>query len=96
MTDPTSLDEHVKRMRDAETDAERAEVLLSAPVLTLLRWRDRFEHFCRRAAFDEGVTYLHVLRETMSKPRFRGNLGGAMPMAGATTTLIGVIERARP
>lgn len=93
MTDPTSLDPYLHRMRDAETDKERAEVLLEAPVFTLMRWRGRFEHFCRRAVFDEGLAYLDALHETLAKPRHRGNLSGTVPMAAATTTLFGVIER---
>lgn len=86
-----SLDPHVRAMRAAETDAQRAEILLTAPVFTLMRWRPVFDDYCRRAAFDEGRTYLEALRETLSKERHRGNLAGTMPMAGATTTLLGVI-----
>ena len=89
------LNPDVKRMRDAETDAERADVLLSAPVFTLTRWKHLFEEHCRRARFDEGVTYLDVLCETLNTPRHRGNLAGTVPMSRATTVLIGVIERAK-
>jgi hypothetical protein len=88
-----SLDPHVRAMRDAEDDAARASVLLSAPVFTLMRWRTTFVTYCRRAAFGEGEHYLDMLAETMSKPRHRGNLGGTMPMSGATATLLGVLER---
>lgn len=89
-----ALDEWVAKMRRAETDAERADVLLTAPVFVLMRWKHIFLECCRRAAFDDGMTYLHVLAETLSKPRHRGNLAGTMPMAGATTRLLGVVERA--
>ncbi|CDX49192.1 conserved hypothetical protein [Mesorhizobium plurifarium] len=88
-----SLDPHVKAMRDAEDDSARANVLLTAPVFTLMRWRTTFATYCRRAAFREGEVYLDVLAETLSKPRHRGNLAGTMPMSGATATLLGVIER---
>ena len=92
--DPMSLDPWVKAMRDAETDAARAGVLLEAPVNTLMRWREAFDRYCRRAAFDEGVTYLAELRETLAKARHRGNLAGTAPMAAATTALLGVIDAA--
>ncbi|RWO90904.1 hypothetical protein [Mesorhizobium sp.] len=89
-----ALDPYVRRMRDAESDAARAAVLLQAPVFTLMRWRLVFESHCRRAAFSEGEDYLAVLAETLGKPRHRGNLAGTMPMAGATATLLGVLEQA--
>jgi hypothetical protein len=89
-----SLDPFVKKMREAETDAGRALVLLEAPVFTLMRWRDVFETVCRRAQFEEGRIYLDELRAAMAGPRHRGIIGGSMPLAGATTTLLGVVERA--
>lgn len=88
-----ALDPHVRLIRDAEDDAARAAVLLTAPVFTLMRWRTVFTQYCRRAAFEEGVDYLETLAETLGKERHRGNLAGTMAMAGATATLIGVIER---
>lgn len=89
-----TLDHYVRLMRNAEDDAARATVLLTAPVFTLMRWRDVFVSCCRRAAFGEGETYLDALAETLSKERHRGNLAGTMPMAGATATLLGILERA--
>jgi hypothetical protein len=88
-----ALDPHVRLMRDAESDAARAGVLLGAPVFTLMRWRSVFSQHCRRAAFDEGVTYLDTLAETLGKERHRGNLAGTMPMAGATAALLGILDR---
>lgn len=88
-----SLDPHVRRMRDAEDDSARAQVLLTAPVLTLMRWRTTFVSYCRRAAFREGEHYLDTLAETLSKERHRGNLAGTMPMAGATATLLSFVDR---
>ncbi|MBZ9985688.1 hypothetical protein LB572_01110 [Mesorhizobium sp. BH1-1-5] len=89
-----SLDPHVRAMRDAEDDAERANVLLTAPVFTLMRWRATFVTYCRRAAFRDGEHYLNMLADTLSKERHRGNLGGTMPMSGATATLLGILEKA--
>lgn len=88
-----TLDHYVRMMREAEDDAARAKVLLTAPVFTLMRWRDVFVTCCRRAAFGEGETYLDALAETMAKERHRGNLGGTMPMAGATSVLLGIVDR---
>ncbi|MCV3209622.1 hypothetical protein OHD62_17410 [Mesorhizobium sp. YC-39] len=87
-----ALDPFVRRMRDAESDAARAAVLLEAPVFTLMRWRQVFDLHCRRAAFGEGADYLAALAETLSKPRHRGNLTGTMPMAGAHSTLLNVLD----
>lgn len=87
-----TIDPHVLRMRDADGDAERAAVLLEAPVLTLLRWRPVFAHHCRRAAFGEGLDYLDALFDTLGKPRHRGNLAGTMPMAGATAVLLRIAD----
>lgn len=92
MTDTCTLDPFVRRMRDAETDAERAAVLLEAPVFTLLRWASVFDHHCRRAAFGEGVDYLVALRETLGRQRHRGEFPGVM-LSAATTSLLGVMER---
>lgn len=89
-----TLDHYVALMRNAEDDAARAKVLLTAPVFTLMRWRDVFVSCCRRVQFGEGETYLDALADTLSKERHRGNLSGTMPMAGATATLLGVLERA--
>lgn len=88
-----NLDRYVLAMREAEDDAARANVLLSAPVFTLMRWRDVFVTCCRRAAFGEGETYLDALAETLGKERHRGNLAGTMPMAGATAVLLGILDR---
>lgn len=87
-----ALNPHVRLMRDAESDAVRAGVLLTAPVFTLMRWRSVFTLHCRRAAFDEGVAYLEALAETLGKERHRGNLSGTMPMAGATAVLLGILD----
>lgn len=87
-----TLDPHIARMRAAESDAQRAGVLLEAPVFTLIRWRPVFVQLCRRAAFDEGVVYLDTLAETLAKERHRGNLTGTMAMAGATSTLLHVLD----
>ncbi|TIM24729.1 MAG: hypothetical protein E5Y74_00600 [Mesorhizobium sp.] len=89
-----ALDPYIRQIRDADGDAERAAVLLTAPVFTLMRWRDVFTQHCRRAVFDEGVIYLDTLAHTLGQVRHRGNLAGTMGMASATTTLLGIIDRA--
>ncbi|MBZ9719118.1 hypothetical protein LB519_14815 [Mesorhizobium sp. AD1-1] len=87
-----TMDPFIARMRNAESDAVRAAVLLEAPVLTLLRWRSAFADHCRRAAFHEGVLYLDILAETLGKTRHRGNLAGTMPMSGVTATLLNIVD----
>ncbi len=89
------LDPDVKAMRDAESDAARAEILLGAPVRKLLRWREAFAGCCRRARFDEGEAYLEALSASLDERRFRGAAGG-VALAAATTTLLGVVEQTRP
>jgi len=67
-----TLDPCIRRMRDAGSDAERALVLLEAPVFTLVRWRGEFARLCRRAAFDEGPDYIDALAETLRQDRRLG------------------------
>jgi len=88
-----ALDPWVRQMREAESDVARADVLLTAPVSTLMRLQHIFLVHCRRCRFDEGEEYLEALAETQRKPRHRGNLAGTTRMASATTRLFGVIDR---
>ena len=88
----TGLHPDIARMRGADSDADRAAVLLEAPVRVLMLWRQAFADTCRRAAFHEGVAYLDALADALTAPRHRGAVG-TMALAGATTTLLGVIER---
>jgi len=71
------LDPYVARMRNAESDAERATILLEAPVFTLVRLRDEFCALCHRAAFDEGPAYIDALREMLAAPRHIGVFTGS-------------------
>lgn len=89
----TGLHPDIARLRAAESDADRAAVLLEAPVRVLMLWRQAFANTCRRAAFFEGVAYLDAMADALAAPRQRG-LVGTMALAGATTTLIGIIEQA--
>ncbi|MEP9389633.1 hypothetical protein [Mesorhizobium sp. KR9-304] len=71
-----ALDPFIHRMRNAESDKERASILLEAPVFTLARLRGEFSALCRRAAFDEGPAYIDALIDALSRPRHIGDLGG--------------------
>lgn len=82
-----ALDPFVRQMRDAESDAARALVLLSAPLFTLMRWKDVFREHCRRAAFDEGGDYLDALTEALARPRHLGKFTTAAPDALAIKLL---------
>lgn len=83
----TTLDPFVRQMRDAESDAARALVLLSAPLFTLMRWKDVFREHCRRAAFDEGGDYLDALTEALARPRHLGKFTTTAPDALAIKLL---------
>lgn len=69
------LDPDIRRFREAESDGQRAHAMLSAPVLTLLRWHDVFARFSRAVGFDDGVTYLDALSAGLKAARHRGNIG---------------------
>lgn len=76
----------IRQMLDADGDAVRAGILLSAPVAVLLRYRAQFEDACRRGRFDEGSEYLALLRVAQDSVR----VDGLLPSPLAAT-----LERAR-
>lgn len=86
-----TLDPDIAAMRAAECDAERAAILLTAPVSTLMRWRAAFRDLCRRAQFEEGEAYLDALALALTARRRRGEIIGDGP---AALRLVGVIEKA--
>lgn len=48
----------LRQMHDAETDQERARLLLQCPDAILLKYRSAFEAACLRARFDIGVEFI--------------------------------------
>jgi len=50
----------IRRMHDAETDRERAAVLLEVPDRILAKYRPVFEQACVRARFDLGLEYIAI------------------------------------
>lgn len=52
----------LRQMHDAETDQERARLLLQCPDAILMKYRDAFIAACRRAQFDAGVGFIHWRR----------------------------------
>lgn len=48
----------LRQMHDAETDQERARLLLQCPDAILLKYRSAFEAACQRARFDAGVQFI--------------------------------------
>ncbi|HTV69786.1 MAG TPA: hypothetical protein VMF90_14725 [Rhizobiaceae bacterium] len=69
------MDPDVKAFRDADGDAVRAELLLTMPVNTLLRYRALFVAMCRRAHFSEGETYVEKMATSMRVRRHLGAVG---------------------
>ena len=88
------MDPHVKAMLEAATDVQRSEILLSAPVFTLMRWREVFHKACRRAAFDEGVVYLDAWHEALAATRDRGGFRGTA-LGSAQMPLLYQIDNGR-
>lgn len=48
----------LRQMHDAETDQERARLLLQCPDAILLKYRAAFDAACQRARFDLGVEFI--------------------------------------
>lgn len=82
----------LRQMLDADGDAARAGILLSAPTRILLRWRVEFDKSCRKARFDEGADYLALLDASADATRVDGLLPPplAMPLASARMRLVGI------
>lgn len=63
MSDETSrLLPVIRQMHDADSDRDRARILLQAPDAVLMKYRTVFEDACRRVGFDVGVEYIAVRR----------------------------------
>jgi hypothetical protein len=52
----------IRQMHDAESDQERARILLAVPDAVLRRYREVFEAACLRAGFDLGVSFIEIRR----------------------------------
>lgn len=48
----------IRQMHDAETDQERARLLLQCPDAILIKYRAAFEGACRSARFDAGMGFI--------------------------------------
>lgn len=64
----------LKTMAEADGPADRACVLLTAPVSVLLAHREDFDRACRVTDFEPGRRYLAGLDAAIGKPRIRGLL----------------------
>lgn len=67
----------LRAMYDARTDSERADILLSCPILIVLKYRHILEHACERHGFTAGLEYLQCFRAAMHQTRLRGRLRGS-------------------
>ncbi|WP_273794337.1 hypothetical protein [Brucella intermedia] len=67
----------LRAMHDANSDAERAEVLLRCPVNIMMKYRHVLESACERTAFDAGTEYLLCFFAALHEVRHRGEIKGA-------------------
>lgn len=90
----TEMDPWVRLFLDADTHAERAEVLVSAPLSVLMRYREALSRICERTGFSPGADYLVAIRTMLLRRRHRGFVP-CMEFEGANTVLLGFIEQGR-
>ncbi len=86
------IDPDILAFRLADSDAERAGVMLEAPVGTLLRWREAFERMCDTVGFTAGTDYLKALSSATRARRNRGGFG-TMALDGAQSRLLELVDR---
>lgn len=90
-----ALDPDIKAFREAESDAARAAVLVSAPIRTLMLWRETFVRMAAAVEFGPGLAYLEALADTQRRRRHRG-CTDTVELSAANTDLLGLIETAGP
>lgn len=61
----------IDEFHDARTHAERADVLLRAPIRLLCRYRDLFITGCERTGFQVGADYVATLHVSLDAVRGR-------------------------
>lgn len=88
------MDPWVRLFLDADTHAERAEVLVTAPVTVLMRYREAFSRMCERTGFVPGAEYIEAIRTMLGRKRHRGFVP-CMEFEGANTVLLGFVEQGR-
>ena len=59
----------ISQMHEAESDRERASILLRVPDLVLMKYREVFEAACRRAGFQTGLEFINWRRAGWSAVR---------------------------
>lgn len=52
----------IRQMHDAESDRERARILLTVPDAVLMKYREVFEGACRRVQFEAGLQFIDIRR----------------------------------
>ena len=83
----------LRAMHDAGTDAERAEILLSCPIVIMLKYRSVLEAACLRHGFTAGSDYLVCFYAAMHQTRRRGHLRGSA-LSHVTQALVGLVDLA--
>lgn len=90
-----AMDPDIKAFRAAGSDVARAAVLLSAPIGTVMLWRENFVRMALAAEFKPGLAYLDALADAQRRRRHRG-CHDTVELAAANTDLLGVIETGSP
>ena len=67
----------LRAMHDSGTDRGRAEVLLTCPIIIMIKYRHVLIDACERAGFAAGLDYLTCFDAAMHETRHRGTLKGA-------------------
>ncbi|QPC87399.1 hypothetical protein GA830_12100 [Mesorhizobium sp. NBSH29] len=52
----------IRQMMDADSDRDRAQVLLQVPDAVLMKYRTVFEEACQRSGFAQGQFYIDIRR----------------------------------
>lgn len=81
----------LRAMHDARSHADRAEVLLSCPIIIMIKYRSVLESACERSGFVPGIEYLICFYAALHETRHQGSLKGAA-LAHATGTLRLIIQ----
>lgn len=59
----------IREIHEAESDRERASILLRVPDTVLMKYREVFEAACRRVGFDTGLEFINWRRAGWSAVR---------------------------
>jgi hypothetical protein len=70
----------LRTMHDAGSHSERAEILLSCPIIIMIKYREVLERACERTGFQPGLDYLICFYAALHETRHGGQIKGAALM----------------